>query len=458
MFLKLKAHQAIWFGSSFFITYFIVALVGLSSNYVLNFFAISIIFLSLVGLMLQGDKPFTLAKMVYIYYLFFFGVVPLNDVINSNAYYGGALVDESYQTYTIAILFLSLVIFLGFNFLSGIYFDLKFRIISKESNCFSKEEVFKKRLKNLPFVFLFIIYFLVGYFIFKISDFNLLKVLFRGIVINSDVVNTNRQLDMFNNYVLKPLPIVIFLFLHWRLKYFSLNFFQKALMLFFFLVSIFLVFPTSVPRFLAAALYIPFFLSFSSLWKIPYFMVSVIFVSLLIVFPFLNNFRRFDEGYSIFYYSFDFMNHGHFDGFQNFSRVVELDIITYGYQLLGSLFFFIPRTFWFDKPVGSGSLVASEANLIFDNIAMPYIAEGYINFGLWGVILFSVAMAFSLSYFDSRYSSTYGKNNSGFVFYCLSYGLIFFLMRGDLLSGTAFFAGLYFSFLFSRFIINKLFP
>ena len=31
--------------------------------------------------------------------------------------------------------------------------------------------------------------------------------------------------------------------------------------------------------------------------------------------------------------------------------------ITYGNQLFGSLFFFVPREYWYDKPLNSGKLI-----------------------------------------------------------------------------------------------------
>lgn len=54
---------------------------------------------------------------------------------------------------------------------------------------------------------------------------------------------------------------------------------------------------------------------------------------------------------------------------------------TNGRQLLGCFLFFIPRTIWKTKPIGSGALVAEIIGQEHTNISMPFIGEGLINFG-----------------------------------------------------------------------------
>lgn len=79
---------------------------------------------------------------------------------------------------------------------------------------------------------------------------------------------------------------------------------------------------------------------------------------------------------------------GHFDSYQSILSVLNSEIITYGNQLLGVLLFWVPRSIWSNKPIGSGAFMAEITNLDFSNISMNYFAEGYINFGVFGMFLF----------------------------------------------------------------------
>ena len=114
-------------------------------------------------------------------------------------------------------------------------------------------------------------------------------------------------------------------------------------------------------------------------------------------------------------------------------RVIKEDIVTYGRQLLGVLFFFFPRSLWPDKPVGSGYFVAEESNLYFDNISMNFLGEGYLNGGFVGIFLFLFVIAWFNAYMDTRF----WKGNWSKVFnvnYYLLLGMEFVILRGQLMS------------------------
>lgn len=447
---KLKRHQVLWFLSSIAIISFVINFVGLSDSSLFNAFSILVMFFSLLGLGLQSDKAFTLSKMIYIFIFFFFGVIPLNDYVRSNVYYGGVGVDNSIQLLTIIIIFSATLMFFSLNSIFDIIFKNRFKINQKKNHIVSE----MMSVTDFSFIKASVFFSVITYLVISAADFDLINLAFRGVINELTNEANSKSFSMLTDYVLKPMPLIFIIYFHWKLRYVKLKVSQKLSFLMFFLVSIFLVLPTSVPRFLAAALYIPIFFQLTTVWKKPYFMIVAMISSLLVVFPLLNNFRRFDREKPLFSIDFDFLNHGHFDAFQNFSRVVENDTVTYGSQLLGSFFFFIPRIFWESKPVGSGSLIAAEDNLVYANISMPFFAEGFINFGIAGVYLFTSLLAITVSYFDNKYWSPSGQNKKSIVFYYLSFGLIFFMMRGDLLSSTAFFFGVYLSFFIVRCVLD----
>jgi hypothetical protein len=164
------------------------------------------------------------------------------------------------------------------------------------------------------------------------------------------------------------------------------------------------------------------------------------------VFPILDMFRRVSsEGFNI-SWSTDFLYHGHFDSFQSFARALDVDIITWGYQLLGNILFFVPRSLWPGKPIGSGAFLANETQLEYSNISMNYLAEGYINFGIFGSFIFIAFAGWFLSRLDCRARFGWiGLSGTERVFYLLAIGLVFFVMRGDLLSSISYIFGHLFS-------------
>ena len=164
------------------------------------------------------------------------------------------------------------------------------------------------------------------------------------------------------------------------------------------------------------------------------FVLSMLF-GLLVIFPLLENFRYWSGEFTI-GLSFDFLNEMHFDASQNFMIVMKNDVVTWGRQLLGALLFWLPRSIWETKPIGSGAFVAEEFNCDFTNISMPWFAEGYINFGFFGILLFTVLLSWFCSFYDSKY---WNNRNSQFTpYYLLLVSSLLFFLRGDLMSSLAY--------------------
>jgi hypothetical protein len=130
-----------------------------------------------------------------------------------------------------------------------------------------------------------------------------------------------------------------------------------------------------------------------------------------------------------------------FDSYYNFAIIFSENIVTYGRQLLGVVFFWIPRSVWSNKPVGSGSYIADQLGFEFSNISANFFAEGYINFGLIGILLFAIVLAVLTSFMDAK--NFFDKSKSIFftMMYLLFIGLLFFILRGDLLSSFAYTIG-----------------
>jgi len=149
-----------------------------------------------------------------------------------------------------------------------------------------------------------------------------------------------------------------------------------------------------------------------------------------------------------------------YDAWSNFMAAIkysEIESITYGRQLVGAVLFFVPRSFWPNKPVGSGHFVAENMLMTrysfwFTNISMPFPAEGYINFGILGIILFAFILALISKITDKWY-----KYNDLRLFFSLYVCFhMVFMLRGDLMSSFAFLVGNLLAIFFVPLILNKI--
>jgi len=219
-----------------------------------------------------------------------------------------------------------------------------------------------------------------------------------------------------------------------------------------FVILLLCVFPSGVARYMVGFVYIPVLLVHLPWLRNGRVFSLALIGSIIIVFPFLDQFRYFESFDSLaFLPSEEFFFREHFDAYQQLARVIQVEFVTYGYQLLGVVFFYVPRILWLDKPVGSGYEMAERLGYSFNNISMPFLGEGYVNFGLLGVFVFSAALAFGMSKIDrsfSRYICSDGPPSYAAAIYFYLCGAFFFVLRGDLLSSTAFVvAGLFSAFL-----------
>lgn len=220
-------------------------------------------------------------------------------------------------------------------------------------------------------------------------------------------------------------------------------------------MAILVCIPTAVSRNYAGLFYLGLLFNYFRVFKKAYIrLIPIVFIlALNIIFPILTH-ARYD------YFSFNYvMTHfsemtstaflsGDFDAYSMFCETVHYtqdNSITYGNQLLGVLLFFVPRSMWPDKPVGSGYFIGEQMRYNFLNISCPFMAEGYINFGIIGTILFMVIMAIMFKRLDVFYWSRVkvnALNNYWIILYPSLIGAFFFILRGDLLSSFAYTIGL----------------
>ena len=188
-------------------------------------------------------------------------------------------------------------------------------------------------------------------------------------------------------------------------------------------------FPTAIPRYQLAAVFMPAGIMLIPLLRRAKVLTLCIMVLFVTIFPLLNLARVHD-----YYTPYTFAG-ADFDAYQNLLTLMQADIVTYGKQLLGVVLFFVPRSIWPDKPIGSGFEVANDLHLIYSNISMPIFGEGYINFGIVGAIAFTAVVALVFRRLDVRYD--FRNMNLSTLLYLLILGECIYLLRGALMPAFA---------------------
>ena len=281
----------------------------------------------------------------------------------------------------------------------------------------------ERKLRKYPYFKLYIVTLICGLIVLDYYNYELLNFIFR--VAEGARFNTEGPLYLIVSKFIRPLPVVMWLLVktvgEHRMK-------MKDFPVILYLV--FILFPTGIPRFLAGTIYFSLIIVLlehrvrAKKWLV------FSFSSILVLFPILNRFRF--QGAAKSRLSSNLFLSEDFDSFSSIYGVIDIGKMTYGEQLLGSFFFWMPRSVWSSKPVGSGLFLADELNYSYSNVSMNFIGEGFLNFGIIGVILFSVVLAIYTKVIDSR-----SKRRRELWTVLFSFQLIF-ILRGDLMSSLAF--------------------
>ncbi|WP_397364219.1 O-antigen polysaccharide polymerase Wzy [Olleya sp. R77988] len=187
-------------------------------------------------------------------------------------------------------------------------------------------------------------------------------------------------------------------------------------------------------------------------------MFPIAFVLLFMsVFPYLHHFRYNNDLMPEKLFDPSMFTEAHFDSYQNSVNIITNKVVTNGNQLLGTALFFIPRSYWESKSIGSGHVLADAIEYDgFSNVAVSYFAEGYINFGYLGMFLFTLILAFVNATFDYKYWFKYNESSLMFkTSYLIFIPFLFFILRGSLLASVANFLGYIICLILLFFIIRK---
>ncbi len=174
---------------------------------------------------------------------------------------------------------------------------------------------------------------------------------------------------------------------------------------------------------------------YATVWRFRVVALSAL-TGIVVLFPLLDTFRRTLDTTVTLEGPLESMTSGDFDSFaqiMNTFEYVEANGIVWGNQLLGVLFFWVPRDIWPDKPAGSGGFIAEFKGYSFTNLSEPVWAEFYLNFGWVGMAIGLGLLGYLIARLDVRSESILTHSPVPHVLACITPFYLLILLRGSLL-------------------------
>ncbi len=402
----------------------IALLVGGNSD---SHFGVQLMFCLIVAVCTAGflldARAFSMNKTFWLFSLVFMGFAPFVQYNQGTRLWGFTFSDADYLKTNATIL-------LGF--LVYILVRILFRKTHPVSNVRDKAEALLP--ENLSFKCRPVIYLLLAVLSFTALGMlvGFTDLFFRDA--NAVEAIDSSVLRAIVNYSLRATPVFCFVY-----TYFSKTFkYKKLVLLFEFLIVLCCNFPTSTTRFWMGAVFLGLFLLWLAKKQTGHIYEIVFLVVFFFVFPLFSLFKSVDvvdfsfdliKDFSV----YDGLASVDFDAYSVLSRsilYVEGNGSVMGAQIVGTMLFFIPRSIWTGKPEATGAFLAREQGQWYTNISAPLFAEGMVNFGYFGVVLFAALFSFAVAFIDHRYWESGKAREMLKTLYPFLIGFTIFLLRG----------------------------
>jgi hypothetical protein len=285
---------------------------------------------------------------------------------------------------------------------------------------------------------------------------------------------------MIAEFTLRPLPFFVFLLIAYQVKYGVRTLSTHTMVLLAGSFAFLMLSPVSAARFFIFAMYFGLYvLLFPPVGRYRFAYVMLLYMGLFGS-QFLAALAKWSTGDASSIHGFEgnYFYQGHFDGFENLCHAIDYvrdHGIVWGRQLAGALLFWVPRSWWPGKPIGSAAYIATSYlstsyNVTFTNLASPLLQEAYLNFGSVGVVVTFSLAGYVSGLCDARFQLysrlvpaafrrarvlVPGEHLAFMILYPVFLGLSMFILRGDFLSGFAFTSGIVVAFLIVRVVARR---
>ena len=393
-------------------------------------------------------NAFSFSFMFYLFNFIFFGLTPIvQSLTNWNAW--GLSLSDNEKLFTNIIIFIWMLTFeLG----RKIKYKFTLRKKNKKENVhLVSDQQFYLGI-TIDAAVLIVLLITVGFG----------RLFFKGEAANITINNSSLSLIQF--HVLRNTVFFIaVIFFNWTQETGKHRLITFLAFLFFLLG----VFPTGLSRYMAGSLWGGYLIHLIRKKHIGKWVSVVLIFGILILFPISGIFRNairflsFSELLQYIPRSFnDTYTSGNYDAHQMLGAAVQYVRLfgdNSGHQLIGAILFFIPRSLWPNKPIGTGAMVISQlTNASFTNVSMPLVGEAYVNFGIIGVVVFAVILGYTTEHLDKAYWNQTDSLSSIRLIYPSAMLYFFFMNRGDLLSsGSYLFAHVFMGLLLCRILVKR---
>ena len=388
-----------------------------------------------------SERSFSFRAMFWIFNLFFFGLAPFYQYVSGSSVWGIKSSDNDFLISNVYILFWSALYICGYK----LHFNnqknkMKIRkpslILDKEAPQY--EYQIRRNALNVMLLFSVLIVF---YYLTVVGAENM----FLRSTSGNEVIADSTPLKLLELHVLKN-TVVFTTALH--IADAKQRKFVSAQLIIAIACLLICCFPTSLSRYNMAAIYTGIMIiSFNKTRKGRWFMVRFV-LALVVIFPAIDIFRNLDTlreatdfGATIRKEIKGIYTTGDYDTYSmfiNVRRYVNFFGHSFGNQLLGALLFFVPRSFWASKAVGTGHTVFLALHPEFTNVSAPLISEGYMDFGVVGIVVYGILTGAITQLLDKRYWTSSSPLSKERIIYPFLIFQFFFLLRGDMMSGGAY--------------------
>lgn len=371
---------------------------------------------------LTEKENFTLSKTFYYFNFFFLVIAPMFQFLTNCQLWNYHISNNTYLISNLFIMLWLIIYKLFYTFFWNKYNKVKQPKISEKTISYT--------LLNL------IILNILSVFCFA---FTVSRVSFGGLFmrnVNNISFDSGAILTIVGS-LCRSIPVYTVLYAYFYCKKYKKSYFHLIIPVTF---TILLNFPASVARYWLGIVYIGLILIFVKKYIVNKRFDLFLIILFAVLFPIFQLFKWYgvevlnDSSLILSKFSSTY-NNADFDAYSMFGR--SIDYVrdsghTFGHQILASLFFWIPRSLWTAKPYPSGQFIADAQNQYFTNLSFPLIGEGYLDFGIIGIIAFCVFISYISSRLDFMY--WYQNDESKIInfIYPFSFGAFIFLQRGSM--------------------------
>ena len=375
---------------------------------------------------------YSLNEMIYLFFMIFMVIAPFLQYANNQfPWWDTHLINDNIVLNANIMIFLFIVIY---------------ELTKKLPYKFRKNQKYIVNIKKLENILFFLSIVAAIYIIANTGFTNLFSR-------KTNNLDLPQSLGLIVSTSVRSIPLITLMIYIRRYKEYRGNIKKKIQLLILLIIFTLLFFPTGLSRYQVAVAYLAILCSIYPTFKSKYIFKYTIIIGILGIFPIINLFRNntWDQVINLGMYVPNPVEEfllGDFDSYSMLCRsiiYVKLMGMSYGNQLLGAILFFIPRSIWPSKAVGSGYLMAQDFGWTFRNVSCPYIAEGYLNWGILGIIVFAFVLGKLVNNLDFLFQKSIRLTSDRVeyinLYYPIILGMLFFILRGDLLSSMAYTVG-----------------